>query len=85
MDTKKKACAALVCPLLEDADLVWSLHLHRDIDMLEKVQKRTARWVCVTSWYTQHSCWYHSYSDPCHKLNWTLLYDRRTLLCHYQT
>ena len=28
MDTKKKAYTALVCLLLEYADLVWSPHLH---------------------------------------------------------
>ena len=85
MDVKKKAYTALVCPLLEYAAPAWSPHLHRDIDMLEKVQKRAARWVCGTSWDTQHQRWFHSYSDLCHKLKWISLHNRRTLLCHYQT
>ena len=46
MDAKKKAYTALVHPLLEYAAPAWSPHLHRDIDMLGKVQKRAARWVC---------------------------------------
>ena len=39
MDAKKKAYTALVRPLLEYAAPAWSPHLHRDIDMLEKVQR----------------------------------------------
>ena len=85
MDAKKKVYTALVRPLLEYAAPTWSPHLHRDIDMLEKVQKRAARWVCGTSWDTQHQRWFHSYSDLCHRLKWTSLHNRHTLLCHYQT
>ena len=85
MDAKKKAHTALVCPLLEYAAPAWSPHLHRDIDMLEKVQKRAARWVCATSWDSQHQRWFDSYSDLCHKLKLILLHDRCTLLCHQQT
>ena len=42
MDAKKNA---LIRPLLEYAAPAWSSHLHRDIDILEKVQKRAARYV----------------------------------------
>ena len=85
MDAKKKAYTALVRPLLEYTAPVWSPYLHRDIDMLEKVQKRAVRWVCRTSWDTQHQRWFLSYSDLCYELKWISLHDRHTLLCHYQT
>ena len=57
LDATEKAYTALIHPLLEYATPIWSLYLHTDIVMLEKVQKRAARWVCGSSWdiYTTSS------------------------------
>jgi len=49
--TKTKAYISMVHPILEYCSSVWDLHLAKDINELEKVQRRAARWtVSDYSW-----------------------------------
>ena len=44
---KSIAYKAIVRPCLEYASVVWSPHTVSDIDAIESVQKRAARWICA--------------------------------------
>ena len=52
--TKETAYKALVRPLLEYAAPVWDPYTENEIEALEKIQRRAARW--VTSRHRQTSC-----------------------------
>jgi len=47
---KVTAYNCLARPLLEHASPVWYLHSNKDIDHLEAIQQRAARWVCGSRW-----------------------------------
>ena len=68
------AYKAMIGLLLEYACVVWSPHAVKDVNLLEAVQRRAARWVCGShwnqithSWSIPHdvcaieSCVYHPY------------------------
>ena len=70
---KEKAYIALVRPKVEYAPTVWDPHTARDINEVEKVQRRAARFVC-------HS--YHntsSVNDMLDNIGWPSLQHRRTV------
>ena len=55
-EAKYRAYKAIVRPLLEYACVVWFPHAVKDVNLLEAVQRRAARWVCGSRWnQTMHS------------------------------
>ena len=68
---KKQAYFTLVRPLLEYSTTVWTPHTQRNIQKLEMVQRKAARY--VTNRHQNKS----SVSDMLHGLNWRSLKDRR--------
>jgi ribonuclease P/MRP protein subunit RPP40 len=42
-ETLKKLYKVYIRPLLEYANVIWSPHLHRDIDTLERIQRRATK------------------------------------------
>ena len=69
---KEQAYKSLVRPSLEYACSVWDPYLNEDINKIEKVQRRAARY--VTNKYRNTS----SVSNMIDNLNWRSLVDRRT-------
>jgi hypothetical protein len=72
LSIKEQAYKSLVRPTLEYACTVWDPYIQDDINTLEKVQRRAARY--VTNRYRNTS----SVGDMLSSLNWRSLADRRT-------
>ena len=68
---KASAYLLMVRPLMEYACVVWDPHYQSQVSVLEKVQRRAARW--VLSDYSYHS----SVSSMLEQLNWLPLAKRR--------
>ena len=68
---KEQAYKMLVRPILEYAAPVWDPHLQQDINALEKVQRRAARFVLTRHHNTS------SVSEMLNILNWPSLAQRR--------
>ena len=71
----KSSCyKSLVVPVIEYGCTVWDPHTHKDIDKIEKVQRRAARFVNNDySWHTSVSCLIND-------LEWQSLQSRRSTL-----
>jgi len=66
----------LVGPMLEYASFVWDPYLAKDINSLEMVQKRAARWVTPNyDWQSGKSV-----SSTLNNLEWDTLAQRRQIL-----
>ena len=63
----------LVRPLLEYASPVWYLHTNKDINHLEAIQCRAARWVCGSRWNTHSYQWSKSSLSCQQELKWPSL------------
>ena len=61
---------------MEYASVVWNPHTVSDINIIEAVQKRAARWICAR-WNPNTFSWDKSYSDCLCELNWPTLTCRR--------
>ena len=73
--TKETANKALVCPLLEYAAPVWDPYTANEIEALERIQRRAARW--VTSRHRQTSC----VDSILEQLDWPPLQQGRKKAC----
>ena len=71
-DIKTMAYNSLVRPQVEYASVVWSPYTKDNINKIEKVQRRAARW--VTNDYSSYS----SVTDMLSNLGWRSLENRRT-------
>ena len=71
-DIKTMAYNSLVRPQVEHASAVWSPYTKENINKLEKVQRRAARW--VSNDYSSYS----SVTDMLSNLGWRSLENRRT-------
>ena len=70
---KASSYLTLVRPIMEYAASVWDPYHLNDIQALEKVQRRAARWVM------NDYSWYSSVSAMLHSLNWPSLQLRRRI------
>ena len=74
LDLKSTAYKTLVSPQIEYASTVWSLHTATDIQKIESVQCRAARWATRDYRYTS------SVTSMLNNLNWCPL-DQRHIDC----
>ena len=66
----------IVRPIMEYACSVWFLHTAKNINTLERVQNRAARWAAGSRWSSSSCCWSRS-SDVCLKdLKWPSIHQR---------
>ncbi|KAL8591597.1 hypothetical protein ACOMHN_030483 [Nucella lapillus] len=72
-EVRKATYTTMVRPTLEYASTVWDPHTRQDIDLLEKVKKRAARFAC--------NCYFErapgTVTDLLRKLQWDSLETRR--------
>ena len=64
-----KAYSSMVCPILEYGSKVWDSHLLKDINELEKVQRRAT----TTRWTTSNYNWSSSVTSMLELLQWPTL------------
>jgi len=70
----------VVHPVVEHGCQLWNPFTHKDIQLLETIQRCAARWVCGSRWDPSVFCWSKS-SDQClHQLGWPSLGLRREYL-----
>ena len=77
---KCAAYKAIIRPTLEYAAVVWNPHNLGDIQLLESLQKRAARWICGSRWSPSTSSWTISSNDCCSQLHLPSLQSRRSFL-----
>ena len=82
--SKVIAYRALVHPHSEYWAPVWNPYTAKNFEMLEKVQKRAARWI-TAKWDNNAKCWDKSYHQSLSELKLQSLQQRRTYLTHCQT
>ena len=63
---------------MEYACPVWFLHTNKNINTLEHVQLRAARWAAGSRWDTSSYCWSKSSDDCLKELNWPSIHQRPT-------
>ena len=59
---------------------IWNPFLSKDINILESIQNRAARWICA-KWDSVCYAWSKSTNDCLSELCWPTLETRRTYLC----
>ena len=74
---KSLAYTSIVRPHLEYASIVWSPYTSTNINLLEAIQNRAARWICAT-WDRVTYSWSKTSSTCLRELKWPSLAQRRT-------
>ena len=78
---KRRAYEALVRPHVEYCCVVWNPHLKKDVESLEKLQRRAARWTCC-HWNKHTYKWSKTYNEVINHLSWKTLESwRKIQLC----
>ena len=80
MLSKKRAFRAIVLPILEYAVPSWSAHTKKNIDRIELVQSKGARWVCGSKYVPSSHTWTISSTECYEQLHWCPLSVRRKYL-----
>ena len=79
-EARCRAYKAIVRPLLEYACVVWSPHTAKDVNLLEAVQRRAARWACGSRWNPTTCSWSLPHETCYQKLHLPPLCSRRDYL-----
>ena len=69
----------MICPVMEYAAVVWDPYYQSDIQQLENVQHRAARWVL------NDFIRYSSVTHMLHQLSWPSLQVCHKIICRLQT
>ena len=80
MLSKKRVFRALILPILEYAIPSWSAYTKRNINRIELVQSKGARWVCGSKYVPSLHTWSVSSAKCCDQLHWCPLSVRRQYL-----
>ena len=80
---KCAAYKAIVRPSLKYAAVVRNPHTKKDINLLESLQNRAARWICGSWWSPATNSWTISSGDCCSQLSLLTLQARQQFLCIY--
>ena len=80
MNVKERAYLALVRPHLEFCAPAWNPHQQKEIETLEKVQRRAVRWICSARWDPSTFTWSKRYDEALKDLHWPTLELRRHFL-----
>ena len=82
---KVRAYRSIVRPHLEYCVQAWSPHYQKNIEILESVQRRAARWMAGSVWSQNSMKWSKSYEQCLTELNLPSLRARRLFLLNLQT
>ena len=63
---------------MEYACSVWSLHTAKNINILEHIQLRAARWAAGSRWNPSSYCWSKSLDDCLKELKWPSIHQCHT-------
>ena len=81
---KSTAYKCIVCPFMEYASPVWHPHTAKNINALESVQRRAARWASNSRWIPSSHCWSKSSDECIQALKWPTIQQRHnyfTICC----
>jgi len=73
---KSIAYRCIIRPVLEYACPLWHPHTAKNINVLESVQRRAARWASNSRWITSSYWWSKSPDDCLIELNWLSIQKR---------
>ena len=74
---KSIAFTALILPIFEYASPIWSPHTKQNINLLESILHRGARWTCNSRYDPISHQWAPSSASCCDTLHWKSLSFRR--------
>ena len=77
---KATACLTLLRPFLEYCNVVWTLYTAKNINLIESVQRRAARWI-KSSFYSLTFQWTKSSDECLRELEWPSLEQRCNYAC----
>ena len=77
---KSASYKCIVRPIMEYACPVWFLHTAKNINCLEHVQHRAARWASGSRWNPSSYCWTKSSDDCLVELKWPSIHQHHVYL-----